>query len=83
MRTTYATSLLIAFAAGQFNPPPNTTPLEIVSLIDGILIGALDTESVTGLETCIKDFNPLVVDMTKAVHDFEDGSFHAISDGIY
>ena len=58
-------------------------PLDVVELIDGFLIGALETESVDNLETCIADFTPFVVDMTTAVQDFEDGSFHAIADGIY
>ena len=57
-------------------------PLEVTELIDGFLIGALEVEHVENLDTCIKDINPLVIDMTKAVEDFEDGSFSKIADGI-
>ena len=35
------------------------------------------------METCIKDFNPLVTDMETAVADFEDGSYTKIADGVY
>ena len=56
--------------------------LEVTELIDGFLIGALEVEKVENLDTCIKDINPLVTDMTKAIADFEDGSFSKIADGI-
>ena len=56
--------------------------LEVTELIDGFLIGALEVEHVENLDTCIKDINPLVTDMTKAVEDFKDGSFSKIADGI-
>ena len=62
--------------------PLNTSVLEVVELIDGVLIGALETEHVDSLETCIKDFNPLITHMTTAVRDFENGSFHKIAAGI-
>ena len=51
--------------------------------IDGFLLGALEVEKVDNLESCIKDFNPMVTDMITAVQDFEDGSYHKIADGIY
>ena len=54
----------------------------IVELIDGVLVGALEVEHVTGLETCIKDVNSLASHMTTAVEDFEAGSFHKIASGI-
>ena len=54
----------------------------IVELIDGVLVGALAVEHVTGLETCIKDVNDLASHMTTAVEDFEAGSFHKIAAGI-
>ena len=57
--------------------------IEITELIDGFLIGALETEQVENLDSCIKDFNPMVIDMTKAVNDFEDGSYAKIADGIF
>ena len=57
--------------------------LAITELIDGILIGALHKENVEGLETCIKEFNPLVTTMYTAVMDFEDGSYYKVADGIY
>ena len=57
--------------------------VEITELIDGFLIGALETEQVEDLDMCIEDFNPMVIDMTKAVNDFEDGSYAKIADGIF
>ena len=56
--------------------------IEVTELIDGFLIGALEVEHVENLDTCIKDVNPLVTDMTKAIADFKDGSFSKIADGI-
>ena len=73
----FAIGLLAAAASADMGPAQWT------ALVDGVLIGALETESVDGLATCIKDFNPLVTSMTRAVHDFEDGSYHKIADGIY
>ena len=60
----------------------SASALEVTELIDGFLIGALEVEHVENLDTCIKDINPLVTDMTKAVEDFKDGSFSKIADGI-
>ena len=37
--------------------------LQVVELIDGVLVGALETEHVDSLETCIKDIDPLVTHM--------------------
>ena len=51
-------------------------------VIEGVLVGALETEGVTDLESCIKDVNPLVTDLEAAINDFEDGSFHKIAAGI-
>ena len=59
-----------------------TSVLDVAELIDGVLVGALATEHVDNLETCIKDIDPLVSHMTTAVQDFEDGSFHKIAAGI-
>ena len=56
--------------------------MEVIELVDGVIIGALETEAVSGLDVCVTDFNPLVHDMVDAVNDFEDGSFHAIAEGI-
>jgi hypothetical protein len=56
--------------------------LQVVELIDGVLVGALETEHVDNLETCIKDITPLVTHIQTAVADFEDGSFHKIAAGI-
>ena len=55
---------------------------DVVELIDGVLVGALEAEHVDKLATCIKDINPLVTDIQGAVQDFEDGSFHKIAAGI-
>ena len=54
----------------------------MAELIDGILVGALEVEHVDGLETCIKDVDPLVAHITTAVEDFEDGSFDSIAAGV-
>ena len=54
----------------------------MTELIDGIIVGALETEHIDNLDTCIKDINPLVTLMESAVKDFEDGSFHKIAEGI-
>ena len=59
------------------------TAPEVIELIDGFLIGALEVEQVDNLDTCIKDFTPFVTDMVTAVNDFEDGSYWSIADGIY
>ena len=64
------------------NGPHGMSALNVVELIDGVLVGALQVEHVDNLETCIKDINPLVTHMTTAVEDFEDGSFHKIAAGI-
>ena len=56
--------------------------LDVAEVIDGVLIGALETEHIDSLETCIKDVDPLVSHMHTAVQDFEDGSFHKIAAGI-
>merc|ERR1719266_1387196 len=62
--------------------PLGISALDVVELIDGVLVGALEAEHVDNLETCIKDINPLVTHITTAVQDFEDGSFHKIAAGI-
>ena len=59
------------------------TAKEVIELIDGVIIGALEVEGVVGLGTCVKDFNPLVQDMVTAVQDFEDPNYANIADGIY
>ena len=59
------------------------TAKEVIELIDGVIIGALETEGVVGLGTCVKDFDPLVQDMVTAVQDFEDANYANIADGIY
>ena len=56
--------------------------LDVAELIDGVLVGALATEHVDNLETCIKDIDPLVSHMHTAVQDFEQGSFRKIAAGI-
>ena len=56
---------------------------EVVELIDGFLLGALETERLTSVETCVADFDPLVLDMVTAVQSFEQGGYHKIADGIY
>ena len=61
----------------------DSTAVEVLELIDGVLIGALDTGHVDTLDTCVTDVNPLVTDMVKAVQDFEDGSYMAVADGIF
>ena len=62
---------------------PNASAVHITELIDGFLIGAIETEHIENLDTCVTDFNPLVIDMDKAVKDFEDGSYSKIADGVY
>ena len=47
--------------------PLGISAINVVELIDGVLIGALEVEHVDNLETCIKDINPLVTHMTTAV----------------
>merc|ERR1712165_279115 len=59
-----------------------STVLNVFEVIEGVLVGALETEGVTDLESCITDVNPLVTDLEAAVKDFEDGSFHKIAAGI-
>ena len=60
MRTGFAIGVLAAVASAA---QENASALQVTELIDGILIGALETEHVENLETCMKDFNPLVTDM--------------------
>ena len=83
MRTTsFALGLLAATASAQKNLNGVNAP-EVIELIDGFMLGALDTEKIDSLDTCVMDMNPMVIDMVNAVNDFEDGSYHAIADGIY
>ena len=51
----------------------------MTKLIDGIIVGGLETEHIDNLDTCIKDINPLVTIMKAAVDDFEDGGFYKIA----
>ena len=87
MKATFAIGLMAASAAAQVGPDDrilsSVGAAEVVELIDGVLIGVFETESIVDLDLCVTDFNPLVTDMSKAVADFEDGSFHAVADGIY
>ena len=71
---------MAALASADFK---DSTAVEVTELIDGFIIGALGYEKVEDLDTCIEDFNPLATDMSKAVADFEDGSYNKIADGIY
>ena len=54
----------------------------MVDVIEGVLVGAFETEGLTDISSCIKDVNPLVTDLEAAIDDFEDGSFHKIAAGI-
>ena len=82
MKTNIAITLIIAAASAQEQlATPNLK--EITKLVDGFLIGALQTEEVYDLDICLKDVNPLVTDMTTAIADFKDGSYYRITDGIY
>ena len=85
MRAGFCLAVLAASANAEFkfDSVNGVTALEVTELIDGFLIGALDVAGVENLDICMKEFNPLVIDMETAVNDFEDGSFHKISDGIY
>ena len=88
MKAQATIALMGAIASAQVaDCPPScygsSTAAEVIELIDGFLIGALGTEHVDNLETCVADFTPLVTDMATAVEDFEDGSYRAIADGIY
>ena len=56
---------------------------EVIELLDGFMIGALQTEEVYDMNQCIKDFNPLVTDLSEAIADFKDGSYYRITDGLY
>ena len=62
---------------------PSSKVKEITQLLDGFLIGALQTEEVYDLESCVKDINPLFTDITTAIEDFKDGSYYRITDGLY
>ena len=84
MKSFAIAALSAVLASARVDPTQNgATAPEVIELIDGFLIGALDVEHVDGLDTCVKDFNPLVTDMITAVQDFEDGSYYKIADGIY
>ena len=54
----------------------------MLEVIEGVLFGALKTEGITDIETCVKDVSPLVTDLEAAFKDFEAGSFHKIAAGI-
>ena len=58
------------------------TTQDVLEVIEGVLFGALKTEGITDIETCVKDVSPLVTDLEAAFKDFEDGSFHKIAAGI-
>ena len=86
MRAAFAIALGVAAVSAQNEmkqPRNGASALEVVELIDGVLIGALETEEVYSLYTCIDDVNPLVEDMVTAVNDFENPSYERIADGIY
>ena len=78
---TFTLCLLATTAAAQVEN--GVSAPEVIELIDGFILGALGTEKIDSLDTCVTDFNPMVIDMVKAVNDFEDGSYHSIADGIY
>ena len=59
-----------------------STTQDVLEVIEGVLFGALKTEGITDIETCVKDVSPLVTDLEAAFKDFEDGSFHKIAAGI-
>ena len=82
MKTYISITLIIAATSAQEElTAPNFK--EITQLVDGFLLGALQTEQVYDLDTCLKDVNPLITDMTTAIEDFKDGSYYRITDGIY
>ena len=59
-----------------------STTQDVLEVIEGVIFGALKTEGITDIETCVKDVSPLVTDLEAAFKDFEDGSFHKIAAGI-
>ena len=59
-----------------------STTQDVLEVIEGVIFGALKTEGITDIETCVKDVSPLVTDLEAAFADFEDGSFHKIAAGI-
>ena len=52
-------------------------------MIDGVVLGALSTEQVYDMNLCIKDLNPLIIDVAQAISEIKEGSYHSIADGIY
>ena len=52
-------------------------------MIDGVVLGALSTEQVYDMNLCIKDLNPLIIDVAQAISEIKGGSYQSIADGIY
>ena len=52
-------------------------------MIDGVVLGALSTEHVYDMNLCIKDLNPLIIDVAQAIAQIKEGSYQSIADGIY
>ena len=40
---------------------------EVIELIDGFILGALEKEQVTSLETCVADLNPMINEIVTAI----------------
>ena len=52
-------------------------------MIDGIVLGIFSTEQVYDMNLCIRDINPLVLDVAEAISEIKEGSYQSIADGIY
>ena len=52
-------------------------------MIDGFALGVFTVENVYDMNLCIKDINPLVLDVAQAISEIKEGSYQSISDGIY
>ena len=52
-------------------------------MIDGVVLGIFSTEQVYDMNLCIRDINPLVLDVAEAISEIKEGSYQSIADGIY
>ena len=78
MKSSLATMLLLANASAK-----NAVDVQkMVQITEGVLMGALQAEGFTDIESCIKDVETFVQDAEVAVQDFEKKTASGVIDGL-
>ena len=52
-------------------------------MIDGVVLGIFSTEQVYDMNLCVRDINPLILDVAEAISEIKEGSYQSIAEGIY